>query len=267
VYVDLLPAGAATVSSGAWCATVAPVFAGQNVSATVTDVAGGEIESDASAPVSVSGTGGVVPACDDGLDNDGDGLIDLNDPGCVDSSDLDETDVPQCSNGADDDGDGATDFPADTSCSSYADNDESGAPACSDNVDNDNDGETDFPADDGCDSAEDVSEADIPACANGIDDDNDGAIDYPADRGCASAADDDETGGGPQFPADAGPVDVDAGAGRDAGTAPDAARPLDPGGVGEPGGGCCQSSERPDAAMLLLLLLPLWFRRRRFAPR
>ncbi|MFP6639130.1 MAG: metallophosphoesterase, partial [Myxococcota bacterium] len=32
-------------------------------------------------------------ACDDGIDNDGDGLIDLLDPGCVDSSDLSEDDT------------------------------------------------------------------------------------------------------------------------------------------------------------------------------
>jgi hypothetical protein len=32
--------------------------------------------------------------CDDGVDNDGDGLIDLNDPGCDDAADDDETDPP-----------------------------------------------------------------------------------------------------------------------------------------------------------------------------
>ena len=32
--------------------------------------------------------------CADGLDNDGDGLIDLADPGCVDAADNDETDAP-----------------------------------------------------------------------------------------------------------------------------------------------------------------------------
>ena len=35
-----------------------------------------------------------VAICNDGLDNDGDGLIDLNDPGCADVNDNDETDPP-----------------------------------------------------------------------------------------------------------------------------------------------------------------------------
>ena len=34
-----------------------------------------------------------APQCDDGIDNDGDGLIDLNDPGCAFASDNDETDT------------------------------------------------------------------------------------------------------------------------------------------------------------------------------
>jgi len=64
-------------------------------------------------------------ACNNGLDDDGDGDIDFpNDPGCASSTDTDETDdcpsgpnCPACSNGIDDDGDGQTDYPMDTDCS------------------------------------------------------------------------------------------------------------------------------------------------------
>jgi hypothetical protein len=63
-------------------------------------------------------------ACNDGVDNDGDGKADFPlDPGCTSISDNDETDdcpggpnCPQCSNGLDDDTDGQIDYPADTSC-------------------------------------------------------------------------------------------------------------------------------------------------------
>src|SRR5512140_3034203 len=56
--------------------------------------------------------------CNDGKDNDGDGLIDYpNDPGCFSpNQDSEEDDCPdgpncpECSNGKDDDGNGLTDF-------------------------------------------------------------------------------------------------------------------------------------------------------------
>jgi hypothetical protein len=65
-------------------------------------------------------------ACNDGADNDGDGLIDFGlDPGCATSaSDLES---PECNDGADNDGDGLTDLD-DPHCSSSADNREK-APA------------------------------------------------------------------------------------------------------------------------------------------
>ena len=70
--------------------------------------------------------------CSDGVDNDGDGLIDLADPGCTDANDNDETGGPpppttQCSDGVDNDGDGLIDL-ADPGCASSSDNDESNAP-------------------------------------------------------------------------------------------------------------------------------------------
>ena len=45
-------------------------------------------------------------ACNNGLDDDGDGFIDSNDVGCAIASDINEIDPSTfCSNGIDDDGD------------------------------------------------------------------------------------------------------------------------------------------------------------------
>jgi hypothetical protein len=54
-------------------------------------------------------------ACRDGIDNDGDGRIDVGpgagtDPGCAGASDTSELGTKQCDNGQDDDGDGKIDF-------------------------------------------------------------------------------------------------------------------------------------------------------------
>ena len=60
-----------------------------------------------------------APACRNGEDDDGDGRLDLTDPGCAEPNDLDETDppvAPACANGQDDDGDGFVDYPADPDC-------------------------------------------------------------------------------------------------------------------------------------------------------
>jgi len=63
------------------------------------------------------------PACDDGVDNDGDGLVDYpEDPGCTSDIDPSENDPARiCDDGIDNDGDGATDYPADPGCLSLAD--------------------------------------------------------------------------------------------------------------------------------------------------
>ena len=74
------------------------------------------------------GGGGSAADCFDKKDNDGDGLIDLADPGCSNIFDDDETNVvtqPQCNDGRDNDGDGLIDL-ADPGCSNSSDNDESG---------------------------------------------------------------------------------------------------------------------------------------------
>lgn len=58
--------------------------------------------------------GSVPGACDDGIDNDGDGAIDVADPGCAGSSARIEN--PECSDGFDNDGDGLIDFGGDPNC-------------------------------------------------------------------------------------------------------------------------------------------------------
>ena len=69
----------------------------------------------------------LLTACNDGLDNDGDSLIDYPaDPCCRTSlADIDEYNAPlaQCADGIDNDGDLLVDL-ADLGCSSATDNDE-----------------------------------------------------------------------------------------------------------------------------------------------
>ncbi len=112
-----------------------------------------------------------APQCDDGIDNDADGLVDYPaDPGCANAEDDTESpnpggQGPACSDLADNDGDGLIDFPADPGCSDAADNDETNATTtpvaqCQDGQDNDGDSLVDYPADPGCSSAEDDAEAD-----------------------------------------------------------------------------------------------------------
>ena len=134
--------------------------------------------------------------CQDGLDNDTDGLIDLLDPGCSNNQDNNEADgTSQCQDGLDNDSDGATDFPNDFSCTSAQDNDETNIKAqCQDGADNDSDGATDFPNDFSCTSAQDNDENNLKAqCQDALDNDSDGATDFPNDFSCTSAQDNDET--------------------------------------------------------------------------
>ena len=165
--------------------TFGQLYGGLEVRATAQDT--GELESELSEPCFVT----YVPPCADGLDNDGDGLIDFPaDPGCASAGDNDETDV-ECSDGLDNDGDGDIDFPGDLECSSPNDTTEGGAPQCSDGVDNDGDGQVDG-ADPHCDSPSDRTEKDFGPCSDGIDNDMDGQIDFPNDPGCDSVMDTDE---------------------------------------------------------------------------
>ena len=105
--------------------------------------------------------------CDDGLDNDGDGLVDLDDPGCADADDLSEqSPLLPCDDGVDDDGDGLTDYRV--------------APGA---------------GDPGC--ASPVAAREDPKCQNGLDDDGDGFRDWDggASAGVAPA---DQTAPDPQ---------------------------------------------------------------------
>ncbi len=131
--------------------------------------------------------------CGDGLDNDGDGLTDTSDPGCRDSADLSEE--ADCSNGYDDDGDGLFDFPDDPGCRSATS--ETEAPACNDGIDNDSNGDTDT-ADAGCLAASDLSEA--HDCEDGLDNDGDGFFDFVGgDTDCTAPQDPSEHPGCSDF--------------------------------------------------------------------
>jgi hypothetical protein len=67
-----------------------------------------------------------VVACQNGIDDDGDGLVDFYDPGCSPSQLI--TEKPQCSDGIDNDGDLAIDFPLDSNCQGKWDNSEAPDP-------------------------------------------------------------------------------------------------------------------------------------------
>jgi hypothetical protein len=147
--------------------------------------------------------------CTDGSDNDADGLIDSQDPGCALNGDSEAPDpvLYACNDTVDNDGDGRIDTD-DYGCANSQDDDEYNEPisACQDGEDNDGDGLTDFPNDPGCvltlldSEADDCPNGDgCPACANEIDDDSDGLLDYPADPGCNSAGDDDEFNADPSI--------------------------------------------------------------------
>ncbi len=105
-------------------------------------------------------------ACNDGVDNDADGYIDMQDAGCSSGSDTDEYNYVQpqvyaCNDGYDNDGDGRIDM-NDLGCSSSFDTDEYNyvqpqVYACNDGYDNDADGRVDM-QDAGCSSVYDTDE-------------------------------------------------------------------------------------------------------------
>ena len=144
----------------------------------------------------VAGANLTLPQCSDGIDNDGDLLTDLNDPGCA--GDMKGTNeaaaTTQCQDGIDNDGDGWTDFLLDFSCGgSRTRNDETNPKAqCQDGLDNDGDGLIDL-QDPGCEYNQDNFEGDRTSqCQDGIDNDQDGATDFPADFSCSNKQDNDE---------------------------------------------------------------------------
>ncbi|RIL03489.1 MAG: hypothetical protein DCC71_15055 [Proteobacteria bacterium] len=103
--------------------------------------------------------------CDDGVDDDWDGLADLADPGCSDAADASERSaVWACDDGADNDGDGFADAGFDPGCprpNAMPEN-----PVCDDGIDNDGDLAIDF-ADPHCNPSWPHSEQPPPACGFG----------------------------------------------------------------------------------------------------
>jgi hypothetical protein len=141
-----------------------------------------------------------LPVCSDGIDNDGDGQTDLDDIGCENAEDEDESNPSECEDGVDNDQDGFIDYPDDPGCGSVFDDDEFNAPPppeCADGIDNDRDGFVDD-EDPGCSSPADPRERQgddemLPQCSDGIDNDGDGIVDFPEEPGCGAAGDNDET--------------------------------------------------------------------------
>ena len=170
------------------------------------------------------GPGSLEPHCANGVDDDGDGLADLDDPGCVDENDRSERGFEICDDEIDADGDGFAAFPQDPGCEDSFDLDERSASlVCDNGFDDDGDGLIDFPSDGGCasplapselsecqdgfdnegDGLVDTSDptcggdpngaTETAACQNGIDDDGDGSVDL-ADGGCDAPNDTSERG-------------------------------------------------------------------------
>jgi cysteine-rich repeat protein len=114
--------------------------------------------------------------CDDGVDNDEDGLTDCADPSCEDSTSCgDEI----CDDNTDNDSDERIDC-ADSDCNDDTHCNEAGS--CTDNEDNDNDNLTD------CDDSDCINDTHCEEfgaeCSDGIDNDEDGAADCK-DSDCA----------------------------------------------------------------------------------
>ena len=110
----LLAAGAVAllIAGGVAGAVIAPGNDTDNVGTS------GEVRNDEADPT--------ASACADGADNDEDGLIDLEDPGCASEDDDDEADsttTTACVDGADNDDDGLIDL-EDPGCASEDDDDE-----------------------------------------------------------------------------------------------------------------------------------------------
>ena len=125
-------------------------------------------------------------SCDDGSDDDGDGLVDCADPDCAPDCDSHPTTETSCENGLDDDLDGDRDCD-DLDCT--------GAPVCclgagcvgpeicDNGVDDNADGSTDC-ADQQCRAAPFCQRVEL--CDNAVDDDGNGRVDCD-DAACAAA--------------------------------------------------------------------------------
>jgi cysteine-rich repeat protein len=122
-------------------------------------------------------TGPLPTQCNDGIDNDGDGLSDAADPGCADAGDLDErSPALACDDGVDGDGDGRADFDPATFADAPAFVAGSGDPGCHD------------PA----------SPTESPACQNGVNDDGALGTDFDGGASVLGAGGGDPNGRDPQ---------------------------------------------------------------------
>jgi hypothetical protein len=142
----------------------------------------------------------VFEPCWDGLDNDGDGLVDGDDPQCygTNGDEAVQDDAQACADGIDNDGDGAVDADDPDCLGPFGNSEDATAPIadCADGFDNDLDGLTDD-EDPACANGEfeferqvaldDTLAATIPACSDGLDNDSDGFADWPDDTDCYSA--------------------------------------------------------------------------------
>jgi hypothetical protein len=118
-----------------------------------------------------------VPACDDGHDNDGDGLVDGADPGCASSSDESEHDAAyECDDRLDNDADGKFDYPADPGCEGPQ-----GSTELYDDGDGIPDGQDNCPFEANADQTDTSGSGRGDACECG-DADDDGTV-TPADTG------------------------------------------------------------------------------------
>lgn len=125
------------------------VFALEFGGTSLVKTGAGASESRAQAPAGPGGPGGPGETeCSDGVDNDGDGRIDLDDPDCDSPQDDSEAGPGRPREERPDRGDDTEDR-----------RDGAGRPECSDGIDNDGDGEIDFPNDPQCDSPDDDSES------------------------------------------------------------------------------------------------------------
>ena len=126
--------------------------------------------------------------------------------------------APACSNGVDDDGDGLVDYPADPGCSSPMDTSEHDpALPCDDGIDNDGDGLIDYKADGsgdpGCPFPAFSTES--PACDDGIDNDGDGKIDFDGGASATQGAVHGEPDPGCWLPYRPNEIDPDCGLGAE----------------------------------------------------
>ena len=124
-----------------------------------------------------------MPECFNGIDDDGDGLIDEDDPSCDGTILGGERLGTACDDGLDNDGDGFADL-ADPSCQgNLGGESEQLGTECDDGIDNDGDGWTDFREDPSCLNDPAGTERLETVCDDGIDNDGDGTIDL-RDPGC-----------------------------------------------------------------------------------